>query len=110
MPSMGISGGGGTDVSSLAQEATLQQALTELQTLNTVDFATETTQAAVLAELQKFGFAPKEYDEVALTYVGIGLDGEGQVATAVYKLATVTVATLTLSYDASDRLVGVVRT
>lgn len=55
------------------------------------------------------GLVPTEYDEIALTYVGAGLDGEGQVATAVYKLATVTVATLTLSYNASDKLVGVVR-
>ena len=55
------------------------------------------------------GLVPTEYDEIALTYVGAGLDGEGQVATAVYKLATVTVATLTLSYDSADKLVGVVR-
>jgi hypothetical protein len=52
---------------------------------------------------------PEEYDEVELTYVAPGNDGEGQIATAVYKLATVTVATLTLSYDSQDRLVGVVR-
>lgn len=55
------------------------------------------------------GLVPTEYDEIALTYVGAGLDGEGQVATAVYKLATVTVATLTLSYNANDKLVGVAR-
>lgn len=55
------------------------------------------------------GLVPTEYDEIALTYVGAGLDGEGQVATAVYKLATVTVATLTLSYNSADKLVGVVR-
>lgn len=55
------------------------------------------------------GLVPKEYDEIALTYVGAGLNGEGQVSTAVYKLATVTVATLTLSYNSADKLVGVVR-
>lgn len=53
---------------------------------------------------------PKEYDEIALTYVGAGLDGEGQVATAQYRLSSSPVATLTLSYDSSDRLVNVVRT
>ena len=32
---------------------------------------------------------PEQYDEVSLTYVGAGLDGEGQINTVTYKLATV---------------------
>lgn len=52
-------------------------------------------------------FVPTAFDEVAITYVTVG-SGIGQVETAVFKLATVTVKTLTLSYDGSDRLSGVV--
>jgi hypothetical protein len=51
---------------------------------------------------------PKAYDEINLTYITIG-NGIGQVGTAVYKLASATQATLTLSYDSSDRLSSVVK-
>lgn len=60
-----------------------------------------------LPVLNMSAFVPKLYDEVALTYVAAG-NGVGQIQTAVYKLATVTVRTLTLSYDGSNRLSGVV--
>ena len=53
-------------------------------------------------------FAPAEYDEILLTYVASG-DGTGEVETVTYKLATVTKATLTLSYDSSNRLSGVAK-
>lgn len=62
--------------------------------------------SAVLARLTG-SFVPTAYDEVALTYVTVG-NGIGQIETAIYKLATSTVKTLTLSYDGSDRLSGVV--
>lgn len=52
---------------------------------------------------------PNIYDEIDLTYVPSG-NGAGQVQTATYKLASLTVATLTLSYDSGNRLVTVVRT
>lgn len=52
-------------------------------------------------------FVPAAYDEVALTYVPSG-NGTGQIQTATYKLSSVTVKTLTLSYDSNDRLSGVV--
>ena len=48
---------------------------------------------------------PVNYDEIAVSYVGATTD----ISTVVYKLATVTVATITLSYDGSNRLIGVVR-
>jgi hypothetical protein len=51
---------------------------------------------------------PDHYDSIALTYVASG-NGAGQIYTAIYKLAGNTIATLTLSYDASNRLSGVVR-
>ena len=47
-----------------------------------------------------------DHDEIVTTYVG----ATDRINTVVYKKATVTVATLTLSYDGSDRLSGVVRT
>lgn len=49
---------------------------------------------------------PVAYDELVITYVGATTD----ISTVVYKQSSVTVATLTLSYDGSNRLVGVVRT
>lgn len=52
---------------------------------------------------------PAAYDEVALTYVVSG-PGIGQIDTAVYKLLGSTIKTLTMSYDGSDRLSGVVAT
>jgi hypothetical protein len=50
------------------------------------------------------GLVPFPHDQVVLTY-----DSAGNVATAVYKLATVTLATLTLTYDSSNRLTNIVR-
>lgn len=51
---------------------------------------------------------PSEFDQISLTYVTSG-NGIGEIETATYKLDTVTVATLTLSYDASNRLIDVIR-
>lgn len=51
---------------------------------------------------------PKEYDEIALTYVPAG-PGAGEIQTATYKYQGNTVATLTLSYDGASRLINVVR-
>ena len=50
---------------------------------------------------------PTSYDEIVLTYVTSG-NGIGEIETATYKLSSVTVATLTLSYDSQNRLSGVV--
>lgn len=48
---------------------------------------------------------PVNFDELVISYVGATTD----ISTVVYKLATATVATVTLSYDGSNRLIGVVR-
>lgn len=50
------------------------------------------------------GLVPYEYDEIDLTY-----NTDGTIATAVYKKATTTVATLTLGYT-SGSLTSAVRT
>jgi len=52
---------------------------------------------------------PDLYDEIDLTYVVAG-NGIGQIYTATYKLQTLNIATLTLTYDSSNRIVNVVRT
>lgn len=46
---------------------------------------------------------PANYDEVVLTY-----NGNGDVATMVFKLATVTVRTITFTYDGSFNLTDAV--
>lgn len=43
------------------------------------------------------------YDSIELTYLSSG-NGSGQVGTVTYKLSGSTVATLTLTYDGSNRL------
>lgn len=46
---------------------------------------------------------PTQYDELVLGYTGSNL------TSVTYKLAAATVGTLTLSYDGSDNLSGVIR-
>lgn len=48
------------------------------------------------------------YDEIDLTYVVAG-NGAGEIQTATYKKAGSTVATLTITYDASNRISTVVK-
>lgn len=58
------------------------------------------------------GFDIPEYDYIELTYVASG-DGVGEIETVVYKSGGefgTTIATLTLAYDASDRLESVTKT
>lgn len=52
------------------------------------------------------GIIPVKFDQIVTTYVGATTD----ISTVVYKSAGVTVATLTLSYDGSNRLIDVTRT
>ena len=99
---------------------------TTLGTLAAKDFATETTlssiegkdfatnaeqllQTAALVDIKTAvetipaTFIPAEYDEVAMTY-----NGAGDIGTVVYKMATVTIATLTLGYT-NGNLTSVVK-
>jgi hypothetical protein len=75
--------------------------------------ATETTLSSVLTQVQELNsktagsLAPVKFDQQVITYVAAG-NGVGEIQTVTYKLATVTVKTLTLSYDGSNRLSGVV--
>ena len=58
---------------------------------------------------------PEQFDEISLTYIAVG-NGTGQVGVVTYKLATLSVAILSLTYDnyggigaSSNRLVDVVK-
>lgn len=51
---------------------------------------------------------PVAHDQIDLTYVASG-DGAGEIETVTYKLDAITVATLTLSYNGSNKLTSVVR-
>ncbi len=58
------------------------------------------------------GFTVTGYDYIALTYVAAG-NGEGEVETATFKIGGAggsAIATLTLTYDASNRVVTVTKT
>lgn len=74
----------------------------------TLDGATTIKQDEIIQALDDLrGFQIPEYDEIELTYVTSG-NGAGEIETVIYKVASSAVATLTLSYDSSDRLSGVV--
>jgi hypothetical protein len=81
-----------------------------VQYLNTsgvrTNLATETTLSSINTKLAG-SLVPTAYDQIDLTYYSSG-NGIGQIQTAVYKLATVTVRTLTLTYDTSARISSVV--
>lgn len=65
-----------------------------------------------LAVGEFFKLVPFQYDYISLTYVAAG-NGVGQIETATYKTNGVggtTVATLTLAYDANNKLSSVTRT
>jgi len=49
-----------------------------------------------------------EYNEIVLTYIAAG-NGAGEIETAVFKNNGTTVATLTLTYNASNKLSSVVK-
>lgn len=51
----------------------------------------------------------EQFDSEFLTYVPSG-NGVGEIATITYKLAGVTVATLTLTYNSDNKLTSVVKT
>lgn len=109
-----------TTLIALLAELALKADLTETQPVSQssqplpTGAATEVTVSASDSKLSDLNarlggsLAPVEHDELEITYVTAG-NGIGEIETVIYKLATATVATLTLSYDASNRLIGVVK-
>lgn len=105
---LAVAGTDGTNAQTLKTDADGELQIDVLSSALPSGASTESTLTSLLNKTAG-ALIPVSYDELALTYVTVG-NGIGQVATVVYKAATVTVATLTLSYDANDKLVGVVRT
>jgi len=74
----------------------------------------QTLQGAYVDENEAFRvtqlaqLVPEIYDSIALTYVAAG-NGVGEIESLVYSSNGTVVATLTLSYDASNRLINVSR-
>lgn len=80
-------------------------------TVNVSALATEATLSTINAKLAA-SLVPTAFDYIALTYVPSG-NGAGEIATATYKsggASGTTVATLTLAYDASNKLSSVTKT
>lgn len=73
-------------------------------TLSAVQTAVDALNARLAGSL-----SPVEYDEQVISYVTSG-NGIGEIFQIVYKLAMVTVLTVTLSYDGSNRLTGTAAT
>lgn len=102
---------GETATNTLASSSTL----TDIKT-NTTGLATETTLAGVATETTLSALSSKvpsglvnvPFDEMVVDYVLSG-NGVGEIQTVTYKLATATVATVSLSYDVQNRLTGVSR-
>jgi hypothetical protein len=88
------------DIPGIATEDTLSDVLTKLD-----DVATEATLGDILDKLAG-ALIPFEHDQIIPSYVGATTD----ISTVIYKKAGVTVATLTFTYDGSNRLINVVRT
>jgi hypothetical protein len=67
--------------------------------------ATSANQTTIINSLNAINsFTPSTYDSITLSYTGSNLTG------VVFKLAAVTISTLTLAYDGSDNLITVTKT
>ena len=79
----------------------------------TIDPATEAKQDNIITELQKtIGFEIPAHNYIALTYVAAG-NGVGEIETVTFKTGGsggTTVATLTLTYNASNKIATVTKT
>lgn len=65
-----------------------------------------------LAVVDTSALVPEQYDDLQLTYVAAG-NGVGEIETVEYRQggpAGILIATLTLGYDGSNRLISVTRT
>ena len=73
---------------------------------NTNECATVIDGAVSVTQLN--ALVPESYNSIDLTYIVSG-NGIGEIATVVYKLDTVPVATLTLAYNTDDKLSSVTK-
>lgn len=80
-----------------------------LQTTDVTLSATYDEDQNAIRTLQMGSLVPESYDEIDLTYVAAG-NGAGELETATFSKGGIAFALLTLTYDASNRLIEVVRT
>lgn len=112
-----------TTLAALLTELQLKADLSETQPISAASLplpagaATESSLAAQAADISLLearlagSLIPDAHDYIAVTYVASG-NGAGEIETATYKsggAAGTTVATLTLAYDASNRLISVTK-
>jgi len=99
-------------VEDLVTQTSLASIDGKFTTLNAIDFATsakqDTSNTALTALENRLAgsLTPVKHDEIITSYVGASTD----ISSVVYKLSGVTVATLTFTYDGSNRLINVART
>jgi len=101
-----ITSGSATSANSIPVVIASDQAALPLPT-GAATSANQTTEINLITTRLTGSLVPTAFDEIDLTYIVSG-NGTGQIGTAVYKLASVTVKTLTLTYDSSNRLSTVV--
>jgi len=70
--------------------------------------ATPTTGGGIAQKVLPVGgtLVPEQYDSIAMTYITSG-NGTGEIGTVIYSLNSSPIATLTLTYDSSNRIIGV---
>jgi chromosome segregation ATPase len=108
-----------------ATQTTLAALNSKVTAVDTTDKATATNQTTQITSLSNIeshindlnarlagNLVPETFDYISITYVTVG-NGIGEIETVTYKAGGsggTTVATLTLSYDANDKLASVTRT
>lgn len=110
-----------TDKATETTLAALNAKVTAVDTTNLATSANQTTANASLSNIESDiddlnarlagSLVPETFDYLDVTYVAAG-NGAGEIETVVYKsggAAGATVATLTLAYDASNRISSVTR-
>lgn len=93
-----------TDTGDFSIIAFIKRGMQKLETIITSLSSTQSTLSSFSGKSSS-ALVTVPFDEIVTTYVGSTTD----INTVVYKNAGVTVATLTMSYDGSNRLIGVVR-
>lgn len=81
---------------------------TELDSKQVLTQSFDETQDALRVLGVSGSLVPDIYDSIALTYVASG-NGQGEIETVTYANGGSTIALLTLSYDADNRLILVER-
>jgi len=83
---------------------TLPRTIEDREYKKFVEIDSETAVRVSLAD----GFNIEKFDDIVITYVASG-NGEGEIETVTYKLDGSDIATLTLTYNADNKLIEIAR-